>query len=670
MRKLLLLLSVAFTCQFASAQVTEMYNRKPLEVSKEFLKNEAKYHGARKGSRGSYDTISRLSFASFTRGIEDQSEGFLTNPSLLYPWDVNRNFPPDSIFSLKYGAVLFDSLPSATTFDGQLNAPYFVNRSASKLYIDSVYVNCNYNRKNNAVTDTLYIYVFDVDNVNRSFPSGDIQNTVSSFLFVDTMYLTGPLTGPSIFTGGLGTRLTRPVQKWLAKGKSFGVAVQFVGSLQNDFTLYTKNIVKPDCQSGGMFTPAWVNNSFCFLNLKQGNGGADITGPLQSWNGISFTSPTIVCKHIPFGSLWIEANVKDSVDFSCVAIPNQHLGYNAAAANIAASEFYKVCKGDQTKLFCIVAGNTTQNVTYKWSSAVGLDDSTLAVPTFTHSVGNKSYTVTITEGSSTAVCGLTIQSRSIGADLGADKTIPCLTTTAVNSVLTGFTTTGNTYAWSTGETTKNVSNKDVGTYTVTVTNVIGCSATASVKVLNTGVNNTLNFTNSGTGVIFCQNRANTIANTSTEKSGWDFAWSAAGVTTTTDVDGKVVFPATGNVALTLSATRTSDQCKAIPVTKTVAVKASNDPLCKNAISNIGANTSVNIFPIPTSSAVNVEITNLENNAVMTVVDVMGNVIESKSIGASSFVKENVSFENRANGIYFIKIESANEKTIQRIVVEK
>ncbi len=125
----------------------------------------------------------------------------------------------------------------------------------------------------------------------------------------------------------------------------------------------------------------------------------------------------------------------------------------------------------------VVASGGTGSYTYSWNT---LPVQTTA--TATGLIGGSSYTVTVTSGTCTQTSTVTIPLISSTITLtGTPVCVPLLST--VNNGNITLTTSGGTapftYLWSNSATSKDLINVPSGSYTVTVTDVNGCTATGT-----------------------------------------------------------------------------------------------------------------------------------------------------------------------------------------------
>lgn len=137
------------------------------------------------------------------------------------------------------------------------------------------------------------------------------------------------------------------------------------------------------------------------------------------------------------------------------------------------------CFGDATGSISLAAGGGTGPYTYGWSVG-GSQNSISSQPA-------GSYTVTITDSRScTAVSTITISQPNAALSVNIATT----PTSGANGTATANVSGGTlpyNYAWSNTQTTSGITGLAAGTYTVTITDIKGCTATATASVVNVGI---------------------------------------------------------------------------------------------------------------------------------------------------------------------------------------
>ena len=130
-----------------------------------------------------------------------------------------------------------------------------------------------------------------------------------------------------------------------------------------------------------------------------------------------------------------------------------------------------MCPGGSATL-----STTTAYSAYLWSN--GSTTATISVSPANTTI----YSVTVTDanGCQSATTGTVTVSSNLVANISTPNgtVITCATTPTLVASATGATS----YAWSSGESTANITATTAGTYTVTVTATGGCTATASVTI--------------------------------------------------------------------------------------------------------------------------------------------------------------------------------------------
>ncbi|MEZ0540218.1 beta strand repeat-containing protein [Fibrella arboris] len=237
--------------------------------------------------------------------------------------------------------------------------------------------------------------------------------------------------------------------------------------------------------------------------------------------------------------------------FGCSAITTATVTVNPAVTATVADQI--ICDGTSAVLSVTASGGT--GLTYAWSPVgTGNTSSVTVSPTVT-----TVYTVTVTnsDGCSTTATATVTVNPSVTATLSS--------ATICDGTVASLTATGGTvYAFSDGTINGTgsftVSPATTTTYSVTVTNVFGCSAVATgIVTVNPAVTATV------ASQTICYGTSATLTANATGGTGFSYAWSPVGTGSTQSV---VVSPAiTTNYSVTVT---NSFGCSAV-TTATVTV---------------------------------------------------------------------------------------------------
>ncbi|HEY0029756.1 MAG TPA: PKD domain-containing protein [Bacteroidia bacterium] len=174
-----------------------------------------------------------------------------------------------------------------------------------------------------------------------------------------------------------------------------------------------------------------------------------------------------------------------------------------------------ICNGASTLLGA--SGGTS----YNWSPASGLNFSNISNPTASPTV-TTTYTVTVTAGGCTAtdVVVVTVNPIPTASVSAGGPTTFC----ADDSVIL-TSSAGSSYLWSTGAITASITVLNSGSYSVTLTNASGCSATSAATAVTVNPLGTASITPSG-ATTFCQGGSVTL----TANLGSGYSWSTSAST--------------------------------------------------------------------------------------------------------------------------------------------
>ncbi len=224
--------------------------------------------------------------------------------------------------------------------------------------------------------------------------------------------------------------------------------------------------------SGGVVVSATATNATC----SNANGSATVTissGTATAYNW-SNGATGATASNLTGGTYTVTVTGTGG----CSATASAVVG-NTGAPAITTSATAAGCNGNTGSATVTVTSGTATG--YNWSSgATSATASNLAA-------GN--YTVTVTgTGGCTVTASVTVNSSSTLSISASSTNTSCgnVNGTAAVNVTQG---TASSYLWSNGATLPNLNSLAAGTYTVTVSDAGGCTATASVIVGGSGTGN-------------------------------------------------------------------------------------------------------------------------------------------------------------------------------------
>ncbi|MFK7946612.1 MAG: gliding motility-associated C-terminal domain-containing protein [Saprospiraceae bacterium] len=336
--------------------------------------------------------------------------------------------------------------------------------------------------------------------------------------------------------------------------------------------------VTVNSNGASMEATAIPTNISCF-NANDGSINLNINGgqsPLSiSWNnGLGSTQ-----NPINLSANTYTATVTDGIGCidTAVAIITQpnDIVINENVTNVS-------CNGGNTGSIQLLIGGGTSPYTINWQ---GLSGNSVVQTGLT--AGNYNVTVTDANGCQKTKTINISQSNPITVTLTSTN-ISCFNANdgSIQTSVNGGTPS-YTYLWSNGSTNQNISNVAPNTYTVTVTDVFGCTATQTTTITQP---TQLNGTISGTNVnCFGGNNGNVATTISGGTSPYSYLWSTNATTQNLSniPAGNYIVTITddNNCQTTLSTTITE------PANFTVTTMATN-PTC-NTSSNGSIQTTVN-----------------------------------------------------------------------------
>ena len=260
---------------------------------------------------------------------------------------------------------------------------------------------------------------------------------------------------------------------------------------------------------------------------------------------------------------------------NCTATASATITQNPLLTATLVGQTNVLCNGGNDGSFDITVAGGVAPYTYLWSNG----DTTQDVAGLTAGA----YGVTVTDAVGCTATGNSniTQPAVLVATIDGQTNVACNggSTGAIDLGVTGGTTT-YTYVWSNGATTQDISGLAIGTYTVTVTDANGCSATASATItespaLVVDLDQVIDVTCNGLsdGSIFL--------NISGGVPAYTFSWSGPGTyaATTQNISGLAVGVYNVTVTDAANCTATGTFTVEEPLTLTATAAADNVVTC-------------------------------------------------------------------------------------------
>lgn len=287
-------------------------------------------------------------------------------------------------------------------------------------------------------------------------------------------------------------------------------------------------------------------------------------------------------------------------------------------------------------LFCslpvILNANTTAN-SYLWNN--GSIGSSLNITT----PGKYWIRTTNTNGCS--------NSDTIQAGLGASPIVTLGPDTAFcqgSSIhLYAGAGTGNIYSWSNGATTSSISVSTSGTYSVLVTNTVGCQSSDVINITSKA-KPSVSLVFSGLTSFCKDDNTSKILTEGTPSGGTYIGAAITGNTFTANQAGQgshiVLYTITG-----------SNGCS----------NTAKDTLTVNAcvgIEELTSDVNFNVYPNPTTGVFTLDLTTSSDlKGVLYITSIDGKVVVNDVIEGNGLVSKSINISHLANGIYYLKLET-------------
>jgi PKD repeat protein len=190
-----------------------------------------------------------------------------------------------------------------------------------------------------------------------------------------------------------------------------------------------------------------------------------------------------------------------------------------------------------------------------------------------------------------------------------------------------------------------------GTYTVTVTDSLGCEGSDAVVVTEI-LNPVASFTTAPSGL--------TVSFTNTSTNGTTYAWDFGDSGTSTTMSPSHTYTSGGNYVVTLIVT---NSCGSDTTTSQVTITSTDDALFGGSIS---------LYPNPAQNQVTISADiQGSHNVMVSVLNPIGQIVYSENAGSiSGLFTRNLNLSAFTAGVYFVKLTADDNQATIRLVVTK
>jgi hypothetical protein len=508
----------------------------------------------------------------------------------------------------------------------------------------------------------------------------------------------------------------------LVTGWEKGLSIEgapVVDNVNGDTMVFVNNLLT------NFATPSWSTTN---TNTVLNSGGAT-TAWYQSWWGVDGNDSTQTLAQVNWVNIFTalgttpDARLANGSVAATGATFTNPVFFSVASPSVTTSS-YSYCQGATATVLTATAstGNTLSwyDVATGGTALVGAPTPSTSAPgTYTYYVSQKNASG---DESPRVAIVVTVNAQPATPTISANGATSFCTGGSV--VLSSSSTSGNT--WSNNATTQEITVTTSGSYSVTVTDVNGCSATSNATSVNVSNAPTPTITASATQA--CSGEVVTLTSTSADSYTWSNGASTQSIqvtesgtysVNTTNADACAGVGTSNSVNVTFTATPTAagsfstsgnvvtfsnsstgatsyswdfgdftNSSASAPVhayavngTYQVVLTAINGNCTDTTTFNVAITASVEelmgisnliVYPNPTSDEVFVNFENQNGNAIsIELVDQLGRVIyASDEFNSTGFNTIELNLANVSDGMYSVLVHSMNNTITKRIIVKK
>lgn len=397
--------------------------------------------------------------------------------------------------TVKWAGVRFDSI-----FDVNTHVVY-QKQSINTILVDTIYVELHRHQNISTLEDTIVFSILEVDvtSMDRGLTLNG-STVTNNVVWTDTLFTTTSLAR------NRKTKLAFPVNgvSIPSPKNGFIVMVNYWGHEYDRFVIADANNYA--CSRDSMPKVSSVpENSLSYLNyIVQDNGCIDLSGIDDVRVG------TGNCSYYYRQNIGISASIRVDADLSASAAVKDTL---TCPAQIDLRGYVGGGSGSYTFIWHGGPQGTVFSTPNAVNTMVSIPDSSSGLIPF--------YFYVLDQVSSNFIQDTVyVQVKGIGVDV--DDHLATCTEIDIHSVVTQDTI-GTIYQWSDGSTTTPTFTGATydSTYSVTVTNAYGCTASDHVLIDNVSTQ-TLDIATASTTV--CYGQSVSFSNNSSQPTGWDWNW--------------------------------------------------------------------------------------------------------------------------------------------------